>query len=650
MKLLYVSPGRRGSGNGAAPESAIGGLPAAVAAARAAGEPVRLHLLPGEYVLEETLRLDERDSGTAFVGHGSVVSGGKAITEWHDAGDGVVYATLPPDARFTQFHVNGERRERTRYPDEGFLPSVKYPVSDTGWANEIAADPVKTGENRVFCFRPEDMPKDPYRPEDIEFVILQFWMEARLYLESWDPASGAALFKTGSWRPLTWSRGYYLENVREGLRYPGRWYHDRAENRLYYHLKEGERIETLKGAYSALRTLIEAAPTPGRKITDLCFEGITFSVTDGHAGGSPYYSIQAELDAPIAVRMTDAERSSFRRCSFSHLGAWALGMGKGCKENEVERCTFSHCGAGAIRIGEIERPEDESARTEHIRFRNNRIENCGEFYVGSAGVWVGQSGHDEIAHNDISGPLQWAISVGWNWSIFPLNYSRANRVEKNHVHDVGTGILGTHGALYLLGVSPETVVEGNLIENVLGSRDWGAGEGIILDNSCSGITVQNNLVTNANCGGWGCNFDCFGNVIRNNIFAYGTRYQLTRYGDAPSKNPPPPNGEIFSQNIVLWAEGPLFKEKSWPSYSTFWDYNLYWCTTGPVTFMGRSFEEWNALGLDVHSVVADPLFADPENGDFTLSPDSPAFRIGFEPFSLADAGILPEGDDGEISE
>lgn len=161
-------------------------------------------------------------------------------------------------------------------------------------------------------------------------------------------------------------------------------------------------------------------------------------------------------------------------------------------------------------------------------------------------------------------------------------------------------------------------------------------------NSCSGITVQNNIVTNAHAGGWGCNFDCFGNIIRNNIFAYGTAYQLTRYGDAPSKNPPPPNGEIFSQNIVLWENGPLFKENDWPSYSTFWDYNLYWNPNASVTFMGLTLEEWNGLGLDLHSAVADPCFADPENGDFTLKPDSPAFRIGFEPFSLEDAGILPE--------
>ncbi|MBR4205583.1 MAG: right-handed parallel beta-helix repeat-containing protein [Clostridia bacterium] len=642
MKQLFISPQKRGSGDGSTPENAICGLPNSVFAARGIDEAVELHLLPGEYALEETLVLDERDSGTSFVGHDAVVTGGKPLTDWHDAGEGIVWTKVPAEARFTQFFVNGERREWTRYPEEGILFPGGSPAQSDGWANDVSGLSGEELANRLLYFKPEDLPENLYRPEDIEFVVLQFWMEARLCLEKWNRATGEALMKSGSWRPLTWSYGYYLENVREGLTAPGRWYHDRRENRLYYHLGEGERIGSIRAAYPVLRTLIEVKPSAGQKAENLSFEGITFSVTDGHPGGSSYHSVQAELNAPVAVRMSSTAQSVVRRCAFSNLGAWALWLKRGCGCIAVERCAFTSCGAGAVRIGEAERPKDPSGQTEFIRFANNRIADCGAFYLGSAGVWIGQSGHNTVAHNEISGPLQWAVSVGWNWQVFPLNYSRANRIEKNYVHDLGTGILGTHGALYVLGVSPETVVEGNRVENVHGSKYWGAGEGIILDNSCSGITVQNNLVRNAHAGGWGCNFDCFGNVIRNNIFAYGTSYQLTRYGDAPSKDPPPPNGEIFSQNIVLWENGPLFKEKDWPSYSTFWDYNLYWNPNAPVTFMGRSLEEWNALGLDIHSAVADPGFADPQNGDFTLGPDSPALRIGFEPFSLEDAGILPE--------
>ena len=638
MKQLYVYPD---AGAPIRSPDAVCGLKEAVAAARRLEGHVELHLMPGEHRLDEPLRLDEQDSGLSLIGHDAVITGVRPITGWHDAGDGIVYAEVPSDYRFTQFYVDGERRERARYPESGFLSPAGKPADSSGWANDTSGHSGEELAKRLLYFNPGDIPHKLYRPEDVEFVILQFWMEARLYLEDWNPAAGEALMKTGSWRPLTWSYGYYLENVREGLKTPGSWYHDRKENRVYYHLRDDENGKDLRGAVPVLRTLIELAPARGHKVSDLRFEGITFSGTDGHAGGTSYYSTQAEYNAPVAVCMTDTEGTVFSGCKFSHLGGWAMWMRSGCKRNAVERCAFTGCAAGAIRIGEGNRPSDKSAETDHIRFVNNLIEDCGVFYLGSAGIWIGQSGYNTIAHNEISGPLQWAVSVGWNWSVFPLNYSRGNRVEKNYVHDLGTGVLGTHGALYLLGVSPETVVEGNLVENIHGSEYWGAGEGIILDNSAAGITVQNNIVRNAYAGGWGCNFDCFGCIIRNNIFAYGTTYQLTRYGDAPSGNPPPPNGEIFTQNIVLWEEGPLFKEDNWISYSTFWDYNLYWNPKDPVCFMGRTMEAWNALGLDSHSVVADPGFADPENGDFTLKPESPAFSIGFEPFSLEDAGILP---------
>ncbi|MDP6450154.1 MAG: right-handed parallel beta-helix repeat-containing protein, partial [Lentisphaeria bacterium] len=43
-----------------------------------------------------------------------------------------------------------------------------------------------------------------------------------------------------------------------------------------------------------------------------------------------------------------------------------------------------------------------------------------------------------------------------------------------------------------------------------------------------------------------------------------------------------------------------------------------------------SCAEWLASGFDVHSVIADPLFADPANDDYRLQPESPALKLGFQ--------------------
>lgn len=178
----------------------------------------------------------------------------------------------------------------------------------------------------------------------------------------------------------------------------------------------------------------------------------------------------------------------------------------------------------------------------------------------------------------------------------------------------------------------------NYIHQVHAAEAWGAGEGIILDNGCVGILVENNVVDDAVSGGWGCNYNCLDNIIQNNIFVNGRRYQLTRYGDAPGANPPP-NGEVFSRNLVVWQEGALFNEADWWSFATLWDYNLYWQSRGePVCFLRYSFAEWKAKGLDAHSVIADPLFVDPANKDFRLRPESPAFKLGFRQIDLSDMG------------
>jgi hypothetical protein len=55
------------------------------------------------------------------------------------------------------------------------------------------------------------------------------------------------------------------------------------------------------------------------------------------------------------------------------------------------------------------------------------------------------------------------------------------------------------------------------------------------------------------------------------------------------------------------------------------DHNLYWNASGkPAAFGKRSLAEWQALRQDKNSLVADPLFVDPEQGDFRLRRGSPA--------------------------
>ncbi|MDO5580998.1 MAG: right-handed parallel beta-helix repeat-containing protein [Planctomycetia bacterium] len=59
------------------------------------------------------------------------------------------------------------------------------------------------------------------------------------------------------------------------------------------------------------------------------------------------------------------------------------------------------------------------------------------------------------------------------------------------------------------------------------------------------------------------------------------------------------------------------------------------------------WESWQQEGADVHSIVADPLFVDPEHGDFHLQPNSPAFKLGFKPIPIDEIG--PYQDEARVS-
>jgi len=46
--------------------------------------------------------------------------------------------------------------------------------------------------------------------------------------------------------------------------------------------------------------------------------------------------------------------------------------------------------------------------------------------------------------------------------------------------------------------------------------------------------------------------------------------------------------------------------------------------------LANEWESWQAKGMDIHSVVADPLFVDAAQDDYRLQPDSPALELGIK--------------------
>jgi hypothetical protein len=64
------------------------------------------------------------------------------------------------------------------------------------------------------------------------------------------------------------------------------------------------------------------------------------------------------------------------------------------------------------------------------------------------------------------------------------------------------------------------------------------------------------------------------------------------------------------------------------------DYNLLFKIPDEKQYL----ESQRQMGFEVHSLVADPLFVDPEHNDYRLKPESPAFKLGFQPIDFSRVG------------
>jgi parallel beta-helix repeat protein len=642
-RTFYVSPFGRDDWSGKLPapnraqkDGPFLTLPRALDAvrqARASGNTATVTVLlrEGTYTVTRPLAITPAHSGTAdgrtviaaYPDEHPLISGGRRTTGWQP-GEGGVWQTEIPEVKsgrwnFRQLWVNGERRSRPRLPKEGT------------YALAGGADPDKS----AFRYAPDDLRADWANRDDIEVVVLQFWTEARLHIARLDEANHVVTFTGGSWRPLTWSMGYSVENVHEALTEPGNWYLDRPSGILRYRPLPGEdmtQAEVIAPVAEQL-LLMQANPDSGAFVEHVILRGLRFAHCAWPLPKEGLAYPQAELAVSAAIWARGAHDCTIEDCEIAHCDSWAIELEQGCQDCRLTHNTLRDLGAGGMKIGEVENRENDAAETCRTTISDNTLTDGAQTYFGGPGIWIGNSSYNTVSHNEISGSWQWAVSVGWRWAYFPPQRARSNVVEFNHVHRLG-GALGSHSSIYTLGIEPGTVIRNNVIHHC-------AGYGIGLDQSSTGIVVENNLVYR-NAHGLHFNWDCLGNIVRNNLFAFNGEAQWTRYGDAPQAEDM--NTNVIERNICVWDEGRLWVEPKWPNYRMAIDYNLYYDFSGePVTFLGFPLDEWRTKGpwLDKHSLIADPLFVDADHDDFRLRDDSPAIGLGFRPFDTAAVGPRP---------
>lgn len=657
-KTLYVALDGDAAWSGRLPEpnagKTDGPLPSIVEARNAirrlrrAGprlEHVTVLLRGGTYRLAEPFVLLPEDSNAtyaAYPGERPVLSGGRVIRGWQQGRGGLWSAKLPEVAAgkwlFRQLFVNGRRRTRARSPNDGWFTIVRKapPRIDPATGKE-------TPQGRTaFVCRPGDIKPWPHL-SDVNVVVYHSWETSRLRIASFDEKSCVVHF-TGPacWPFERWGPGqrYFVENVREALDAPGEWFLDRHTGMVYYHPMPGEDMRKAEIVAPRVTRLVElkGAPELGLWVENVTLRGLAFHHEGWELEPKGHSDPQAVVTASAAIMADGALNCAFERCEIAHVGHYGIWLRRACKRNRIVQCRIHDLGVGGVRIGEAGRPTSEAVTSSHNVVDNSHIFDGGHVYPAGVGVWVAQSHHNRITHNEIHDFSYSGMSIGWNWNDAE-NRCHHNIIEFNHVHHVMNRQLNDGGAIYTLGTSPGSVIRNNIFHDVWPHN--AIGWGIYLDATTNGYLVESNIVYNILSGGLMKHNGGHENVIRNNVFAFSAQQMLW---PCWSKRP-----NTFERNVIYFTQGQLFipmaerrvreRLKAGESLGV-WDRNVYWNPNErDLRFFRHTFAEWQKMGLDRHSVVSDPLFVNADACDFKLKPGSPASKLGFKPIDTSKVGL-----------
>lgn len=485
---------------------------------------ITVYLRSGTYYLDAPLMFTPEDSGTrdhnityaAYENEMPLISGGRKITDWQSAGNGLwttkVSEVVSDKWHFRQLFKGETRLSRGRFPKGDKLLRVAY-VDDTVTAIKFK----------------ESLPEVDFTHKDAELVVFQNWSITRMPIVFGADATVLVSHPAG-WighGPMTTTspgKPCYIENVLALVTEPGEWYLDRSTGELTCCACPGEDPNEATFYAPRLERLIVVRGADGSLVQNLTFAGISFAHAEWPLPEFGYAGIQAghhgtAMDKPTwvlpgAVEFTFAVDCRMERCSVQHVGASAIVLGAGCRDNTIFQCEVKDIGGNGIMVGwrgddlprRKELTGDLSLSADWIEARyapkDNTISHCALFRCGAVNhgcvaIFDGFCDGTHIHHNYIIDMPYTGISIGFRWNESETSQQNCI-VEYNEVQNV-LKMLADGGAIYTLGYQPGTVLRNNLLHDVHRSNFAHGGapnNGIFFDQGSKGYVVEGNIIYN----------------------------------------------------------------------------------------------------------------------------------------------------------
>ncbi len=592
------------------------------------------------------------DSGTdeypitymAYPGEEPIISGGKKITaSWKPYKGEILVCTIPEVKEgklyFRQLSVNGGRQKRARIPYDGFLEIEKR--------EDAVAD-------SAFRYKEGDF-KKWHNLNDVEVVWNHSWSTTRHIVYEVDEKNRIVrcINQPDANYPIAGCiyvprHRYYIENVFEGLQHPGDWYLDRNDGKLYYWPIDNIDINNIENQEIIIPVLDQLVNfTHGAQNIDII--GLTFQDTRWNLSEIGYDGRSSSI-GPAAINFEYVRHITLKDNCIRNVGADALNLtGFG---NKIIGNKIYSTGRGGI----ITKNFEEEPNT----FLYNHIYNLGIVYPQCNAISVGYGG-GVIGHNLIHDIPYTGIGIGINWPPSLTPWQPAKResqqqeliIEFNEIYNIMQK-LNDGAAIFTH--NNNVTVRNNLIHDVFALEDGSPGWGIYTGCNTTNALFENNIVyrTDETVHIWKQNKNV---TLVNNILVDGgfnEKKSNTSYGKGQVYYQGLDELDhhvnvIFNKNIVYYTNpnAILFRVNNMRSAPWISDYNVLFWTEGSILNDSgvckgpgiNSFKDWREHGFDRHSIIADPLFVNPKNDNYTLKDDSPAFKIGFEPIDLSSVGL-----------